>query len=52
MFVDSLKEEIKALSKLALDNAKINGFLEYKLEQILELAKKNNYQDIVKIIEQ
>lgn len=51
MLVDSLKEEIKIWKKKALDNAKVNGVLEYKLEQILELAKKNNYEDIIKIIE-
>lgn len=51
MYIDSLKEEIKTWEKMALDNAKTNGVLEYKLEQILELAKKNNYEDIIKIIE-
>lgn len=51
MFVDSLKEEIKIWEKMALDNAKTNGVLEYKLEQILSLAIKNNYDDIIKIIE-
>lgn len=51
MYIDSLKEEIKNWEKIALDNAKTNGVLEYKLEQILDLAIKNNYEDIVKIIQ-
>lgn len=51
MYVESLQEQIKILEKMSLDNAKLNGALEYKLDQILELAKKNNYVDIIKIIE-
>ena len=52
MYVDSLKEQIKILEKMSLDNAKTNGVLEYKLDQILDLAIKNNYEDIIKIIKQ
>ena len=38
--------------KIALDNARKIGYMESILEQIYAIAQKNDYENIIKILEQ